>query len=78
VAGIQDDNYAIYADLFYSDGSTERVTATFPTGTHDYITQESVFTPSKPINNFTFVILLAKDGTSYFHSISFQEKVPGK
>ena len=58
------------------DGSIERVTVTFPTGTHDFISQETLFTPSKPIQNFTFVILLAKEGTSYFTSLSFQEKVP--
>jgi hypothetical protein len=77
VIGTQDDSYAVYADLYYLDGSSERVTASFPTGNHDYVLEEEFFTPSKPIKNFTFVVTLGKDGTAYFTNLAFQEKVPG-
>ncbi len=58
VSGGADSNYAIYADLIYTDGTPEwGVTVPFGVGTHDWQRIEKTFLPSKPIQSLTFYTL---------------------
>lgn len=70
VSGGPDSNYAIYADLVYTDGTPEwGVAVPFGVGTHDWQRIEKTFLPSKPVQSLTFYTLFrSHTGTARFRN----------
>ncbi len=59
VSGSPDNNYSVYLDLVYTDGSPLwGQTAIFSTGTHDWQTRRVVLVPEKPVKAVTMHLLL--------------------
>ncbi len=60
VTGAPDNDYALYLDIVYSDGThLWGQTAPFDTGTHDWQTRRVVIVPEKPIRTVSMYLLLA-------------------
>lgn len=74
VSGEADDNYAIYLDIAYSDGSwLYGQTARFACGTHDWQPSSVTVTPEKPIRSLTYHLLFRyKSGTVWFDDVSLK------
>jgi len=63
VTGSADNDYALYLDLLYADGtSLWGQTAPFATGTHDWQRRQVTVVPEKPINQVGFYMLLRGHG----------------
>ncbi len=63
VTGGRDNNYALYLDLVYSDGSQLwGQTANFDVGTHDWQRREVTVVPEKPVKSLSFYLLLRGHG----------------
>lgn len=61
VSGEEDLNYAIYVDLYYTDGSPQwAINAPFSVGTHDWEEKELVINPQKPISTITVYLLFRR------------------
>ena len=59
VTGSSDNNYSVYLDLVYDDGtSLWGQTANFEAGTHDFQRRQVVLLPEKPVKRLTFYTLL--------------------
>lgn len=71
VSGSMDNNYSIYVDLTYTDGTQLwGQTAQFRTGTHDWERREVVILPEKPIQSLTVHCLLRHHvGAAWFDDI---------
>jgi hypothetical protein len=63
VTGSPDNDYALYLDLVFMDGShLWGQTAPFDTGSHDWQTRQVVIVPEKPIRVITMHLLLRQHG----------------
>ncbi len=59
VSGGRDNDYSLFLDLRYSDGTPlYGQTANFATGTHDYERGEVMVLPEKPVKSLSFYLLL--------------------
>lgn len=80
VSGLPDNNYALYADILYQDGTNEwGINVPFPTGTHDWQQAGIVFDPPKPVKSLTFYALFREHtGKVWFSNLSVNpaEKQP--
>ncbi len=73
VSGASDRDYALYVDIYYTDGSAKYGnTATFATGTHDWQRVELTITPDKPVRNINVYLLLrgSHTGVAWFDDVS--------
>ena len=68
VDGVADNDYSIYVDVTYADGSALwGQTALFETGTHDWQRQALTLFPSKPVKSLNVYALLRNHtGTAWF------------
>ncbi|MCX7008081.1 MAG: hypothetical protein NTY53_12685, partial [Kiritimatiellaeota bacterium] len=63
VTGGRDNNYALYLDLVYTDGSSLwGQTANFDVGTHNWQRREVTVLPEKPVKSLSFYLLLRGHG----------------
>lgn len=77
VTGPEDGNYAIYVDLYYTDGTPQwALIAPFEVGTHDWQERELRIEPQKPIANLTVYLLFRRThrGTVWFDDVSLTEE----
>jgi hypothetical protein len=59
VSGGRDNDYSLYLDLRYADGTPlYGQTASFATGTHDFERGEVMVLPDKPVKSLSFYLLL--------------------
>jgi hypothetical protein len=79
VSGGADNNYSIYVDLTYQDGTPLwGQTANFQTGTHDWQEREMVIIPRKPVRSATVHCLLRQhSGKAWFDDVSLREMTSG-
>lgn len=71
VSGTSDQNYSIYVDAYYTDGTPwyGRITK-FSTGTHDWEYSETIYYPEKPLAYATvYCLFRAHSGTVWFDNI---------
>lgn len=76
VTGEEDTNYAIYVDLYYTDGTPHwALTAPFSVGTHDWEEKELIITPQKPIATLTVHLLFRRTHTGkvWFDDVTLME-----
>lgn len=68
VGGSRNQDYALYIDLVYSDGSSLwGQTAPFAIGTHDWQKRRVVIVPAKPVKSLAFNLLLRRHtGKAWF------------
>ncbi|MBC7529645.1 MAG: hypothetical protein H7308_19125 [Chthonomonadaceae bacterium] len=75
VTGVKNDDYALYVDLVYNDGTTlwGEVSA-FRTGTHEWERRKFVIFPRNPVREMTVYVLLRRHaGTAWFDDVSVRE-----
>lgn len=74
VGGSPDNDYALYLDLAYADGtSLWGQTAPFDVGTHDWQSRRVVVVPEKPIQTVSMHLLLrSHSGKAWFRQPSLQ------
>ena len=72
VDGVKDNDYAIYVDLEYMDGTPlYGQTAPFRTGTHNWERRSILITPTKPVKRMNVIALFRKHtGTVWFDDFS--------
>lgn len=75
VDGVADNDYSIYVDVAYTDGSALwGQTAPFETGTHGWQPQKLLLFPSKPIKSLSIYALLRNHtGTAWFAGFDAKE-----
>lgn len=76
ISGARDNDYAIYLDIFYTDGSPlYGQTLTFAAGTHDWEFRERTIIPEKPIASISFYTLLrgGHTGSAWFDDLELRE-----
>ena len=75
VSGSSDNDYSLYADLIYTDGTPLwGQTANFRPGTHDWERRELVVLPEKPIKSLTLHCLFRNhSGQVWFDDVSVVE-----
>jgi len=75
VGGSRNNDYALYLDLTYSDGTPLwGQTAPFNTGTHDWERRRVVVMPEKPIKRVDFHLLLRRhSGKAWFRGAELRE-----
>ena len=75
VAGSSDNDYALYVDLVYADGTPLwGQTANFQTGTHDWQQRQLVVLPEKPVKSITLYCLFRNHaGEVWFDDVSLSE-----
>lgn len=80
VSGNPDNNYSIYLDLVYADGtSLWGQTANFRCGSHDWELREHVVLPEKPVKSLTIYCLLrGHSGKAWFDDVSVEEVTAGE
>lgn len=81
VTGAPDHDYALYADVEYSDGTfLWAQAAAFDTGTHDWQERRVVVRPAKPIKAVKILALFrgAHRGTVWFDDLSAREIADGQ
>jgi hypothetical protein len=78
VSGTPDNDYALYADLWYTDGTPlYGQTARFSTGTHDWEYSEKLINPEKPISHLMLYLLFRRHtGEAWFDHISLRYPEP--
>ena len=63
VTGSPDNNYALYLDLVFADGTPLwGQVAPFNTGSHDWERRQVVILPEKPVRSLSFHVLLRNHG----------------
>jgi len=74
VAGSADNDYALYLDLLFTDGTTLwGQAAPFGTGTHDWQRREVLILPEKPVRQVSFYLLLrGHAGKAWFRDPQLQ------
>jgi len=79
-AGLSDGNYALYADVLYTDGTNLfGQIAPFDVGTHDWQSRTVTIRPEKPIASLTLNVLFRyKTGKVWFDDISLREENGGE
>ena len=75
VGGSADDDYSLYVDLTYTDGtSLWGQTADFETGTHDWQRRHVLIVPTKPLRNMNVYALFRRHaGTVWFDDFDARE-----
>ena len=75
VSGVKNNDYAIYIDLEYTDGTPLwGSVAPFGTGTHDWERRQVLILPTKPIKTMTIIALFRNHvGTAWFDDFFAQE-----
>ena len=75
VDGVTDNDYSVYVDLTYMDGSSLwGQTAPFETGAHDWSRQRLMLFPSKPIRSMNVYALFRNhSGTAWFDDFDVRE-----
>ncbi|HVV71124.1 MAG TPA: hypothetical protein VHI52_06450, partial [Verrucomicrobiae bacterium] len=75
VNGARDNDYSIYVDLIYTDGSPLwGQTANFRTGTHGWQERQVIILPQKPVRSITVHCLLRHhSGIAWFDDVSVKE-----
>ena len=75
VTGGSDNDYSLYADLIYADGTTLwGQAARFRAGTHDWQQRRLVIFPQKPVKTLTLHCLFRNHGgTVWFDDVSVRE-----
>ncbi len=70
VTGGADNNYALYLDLVYRDGTQLwGQTAPFATGTHDWQRRQVLVLPEKPVKSVSYYLLLrGRGGKAWFRN----------
>ncbi len=78
VSGDKNNNYALYADLYYNDGTAlYGQTARFSTGTHDWEYAEKIIRPVKPVKQVNLYALFRRHtGEAWFDQIALREYTP--
>ena len=68
VTGSADNDYSLYLDLVYQDGTPLwGQAAAFDTGTHDWQQRRVIVVPEKPVKSLTFYLLFRRHGgRAYF------------
>ncbi len=68
VTGSADNDYSLYLDLMYQDGTPLwGQAAVFDTGTHDWQQRRVIVVPEKPVKSLTFYMLFRRHGgKAYF------------
>jgi hypothetical protein len=79
VSGTADGNYALYADIAYTDGSNlYGQIAPFEVGTHDWQSASVTIRPEKPVKGLTLYALFRyKTGKVWFDDVSLQQEGGG-
>jgi len=74
VSGSADNDYALYLDLLFADGTTLwGQAAPFGTGTHDWQRREVLILPEKPVRQVSFYLLLrGHAGKAWFRDPQLQ------
>jgi hypothetical protein len=74
VSGSADNDYALYLDLLFTDGTTLwGQAAPFSTGTHDWQRREVLVLPEKPVRQVSFYLLLrGHAGKAWFRDWQLQ------
>ncbi|HEV2472145.1 MAG TPA: hypothetical protein VGS41_05730, partial [Chthonomonadales bacterium] len=75
VDGTKDENYSLYVDLLYRDGSAlYGQVAPFSTGSHDWERRQALVTPAKPVKSLTlYALFRGHVGTVWFDDFSANE-----
>jgi hypothetical protein len=75
VSGGPDNDYSLYVDILYADGSTLwGQTANFHAGTHDWERREVIILPEKPVKVLTLHCLLrGHSGRAWFDDVAVEE-----
>ena len=75
VGGARDNEYSLYLDLVYTDGSQLwGQVASFSVGTHDWERRQVVVMPTKPIKSLSFHLLLRKHtGKAWFRGATLRQ-----
>ena len=74
VSGSKNNDYALYADLYYSDGTAlYGQTARFSTGTHDWEYAEKTIRPAKPVKQVNLYALFRRHtGEAWFDQVELR------
>ena len=75
VSGVRDNDYALYVDLTYTDGTNLWGTVEgFRTGTHDWERRHLLITPKKPIESlWVFALFRKHTGTAWFDDFAVHQ-----
>jgi hypothetical protein len=75
VGGVRDNDYALYVDLTYTDGSTLWGSVEgFRVGTHEWERRHLLIVPTKPIESLTVFALFRKHtGTAWFDDFTVHQ-----
>ncbi|NOX53099.1 MAG: hypothetical protein GXP27_01400 [Planctomycetes bacterium] len=75
VSGTPDNNYSVYVDLIYEDGTPLwGQAAPFSTGTHDWQYREVTIVPEKPVRQLTvYGLFRGHTGTVWFDDFSVKQ-----
>ncbi len=75
VTGDPDNGYALYMDIFYTDGTSKyAVTVPFSTGAHDWQYRELYYYPEKPVATLSFYAMMrGKVGKVWFDDLSVRK-----
>ncbi|MCX7826910.1 MAG: hypothetical protein N2689_15335, partial [Verrucomicrobiae bacterium] len=75
VGGARDNDYALYLDLVYADGTPLwGQVAPFSVGTHDWERRQVVVMPAKPVKALSFHLLLRKHtGKAWFRGATLRQ-----
>jgi hypothetical protein len=78
VSGTPDNDYALYVDAWYADGTPlYGQAARFSTGTHDWEYSEKLINPEKPISHLMLYLLFRRHtGEAWFDHISLRYAEP--
>ncbi|HID24530.1 MAG TPA: hypothetical protein EYP14_19325, partial [Planctomycetaceae bacterium] len=75
MSGTPDNNYSVYVDLIYEDGTPLwGQAAPFDTGTHDWQYREVLIVPEKPVRQITvYGLFRGHSGTVWFDDFSLRQ-----
>ncbi len=75
VSGNKDNNYSLYADCYYEDGTPlYGQCASFSTGTHDWEYSQKIIQPAKPIKSITlYALFRSHTGQVWYDQLSLGE-----
>lgn len=77
VSGTLNETFAVQLAVTYSDGTQGGTYVFLPPGNSSYAMHQTIFTPSKPVQNATFFILFdQREGVAYFDNATLQEQIP--
>jgi hypothetical protein len=74
VSGSADNNYSLYLDLVYADGTTLwGQAAPFSTGTHDWQRRQVIILPEKPVKRLScYTLFRSHSGKAWFRDVELR------